>query len=119
MPFNEEALERYAMKAEELSRQAPPPGEVELDKLAAALGLDRAECRRLTTYLVDQGWAVADYSGTPRLRLTPDGFREIAKLHWPLWRRWYDRNQSTVANIASIVAVVIALAALLLQLFRP
>jgi hypothetical protein len=110
MPFDEGRLEAYAMRAEEMSQALPPnEGGVEIDAVGQALGMTREEGRELATYLANLGWAKATFMSTPRLVLTPLGYREIRKLRWPRWRRWADRHGTLVIALAGLALGVLNL----------
>jgi hypothetical protein len=113
MAFNEKRFERYAMQAELESQKASfesnPAGGISVDAVGAALGYSVAESRQLALQLHREGWAHVEFTTAPYLTLNIKGHREIAKLHWPQWRRWLHVNKATVIATASLIISAILL----------
>jgi biotin operon repressor len=110
MAFNEARLERYAMKLEEMSQASNDAVTSGIDLFAVgdALGLTRNDARELAQHLRDSGWAVTDFATAPtRLRLTIEGYRQIAKMRQPRWQRWLDKHPKTQAAIMTIAILLV------------
>jgi hypothetical protein len=109
MAFHESRFERYAMQAEQMSQETPLLGGVEIDAVGQALDFTPEESREIALFLQDIRWGTVSFVGAPRLRLTPFGFREIAKLRRPGWRRWIDRHPLVLTIIASVISGIVVL----------
>jgi hypothetical protein len=99
MSYNQERFERFAMQAETMEqKQGPSITGIKVDDAGTALGYSRDESREIARQLHDEEWAIVDFGGgEPTLKLTRKGYQEIAKLHWPAWKKWLDRHPKTVA----------------------
>jgi hypothetical protein len=104
MLFTEERFEAFAKQAGQMTQA----GEtwIDVDSVGAALGLTSHESNVLANHLKAEGWV--DLQSTQydvKLRVTLKGFREIAKLRMPRWRRWLARHPAIVVAIASALVM--------------
>lgn len=109
MLYDEQLLERYAMQAEQMTKEVGEPLRgIQIDDVSKALSLSINDGREIASFMQDLGWARCNYGpASPRLTLTPLGYREIAKLKRPRWRRWIDKHTILVSVVASVVANLI------------
>jgi hypothetical protein len=116
MPYDKKLLERYAMQAAKMSQEANSfAGSVNINDLGNALGLAQKDSFALADYLKSLNWVTISSDSGPMLTITPKGFEEIAKLHWPLWKKWLDRHPKIVAAFLGGMAGLVA--NLILRLF--
>ena len=115
MVYDQFRFERFAMQAEKMSLDPSLQTGTDIDlygieilSVGKALDLAPEESKQLAHYLQDIGWAKLSGVNGPRLRLTPVGFREIAKLRRPAWRRWVDEHPITMNVFWMIVASTVS-----------
>jgi hypothetical protein len=106
----EHYFERYAMQAEQMCQDSESALRgVSVDTVSEAVGLSRDDGREVANYLRELGWAKVSYAGDkPILVLTFAGYREIAMLRRPAWRRWIDRHPQTMNVIWMTLTGVVA-----------
>ncbi len=109
MAFRSEVLEKFAMQAEQLSREAKTFGaSISVSEIAEKAGIPGEDAWGIARYLMDLGWANVEFRGNTPLTLTPLGYQEIAKLRRPKWRRWIDAHPVALGFLLSVVAGVIS-----------
>jgi hypothetical protein len=116
MPFDEGQLERFAMQAAQISqRLSSVGGYIEINPVGEQLGLSHQDALQLALFLESRDWAkVTMQPMNPQLILTPLGFKEIAKLRWPKWKRWLvPRFPWLVSTLIGLTALIIAIISLL------
>jgi hypothetical protein len=120
MPYDQLRLERYAMHAEKMSQDSPPlSGGIDPVTVGGALGFSREDSLELAAHLHESGWARLKIKPEgPRLTMTINGFKEVAKLRRPRWWRWLNDNPAVTAAIVS-GAFLLAAKILELLLSRP
>jgi hypothetical protein len=118
MAFDEPVFERYALQAEQTSsQQHVVQGGIDLYAVGDALGMSRQDSQDAANYMKGMGWAEVEYGKEPpRLTLTIKGFKEIAKLRLPRWRRWLDSHPGFAGAIGgAVVSGVFGLLSKLLE----
>src|SRR5436305_2042468 len=112
MRFNEDRFERYAVQTELESQKtdafANPAGGVNINAVGAALGYGPEESQQLAWFMNQEGWVNITSSDPPTMTLTARGYREIAKLRWPKWRRWIDQHPLIMSVIWMLLTGVVS-----------
>ncbi len=108
MPFDVRRFERYAMHAETMIQKAPATANgVNVYEVGDALGIDREDSLLFARMMVEEGWASGSLGNVaPTLKLKLEGYRRIAKLRWPSWRRWIDNHPKIVGGIIGYIAAL-------------
>jgi len=107
MLFTEERFEAFARQAETMIQAGRKW--VDADEVGAALGMTPHESRLLVEHLESAGWATlleGNEASVVKFKLTLQGFREIAKLRWPKWKRWIDKHEKLLTFVAGIVCTI-------------
>ena len=102
MKHDQELLERYAMKAAEMTEPLTPVEMLGIAAIGAAINLDRDQSIQLAGDMQQEGWAMVDYRlNPPKLQLTLAGKKAIAEFHLPKWRRWMHKNPGVLAGVVA------------------
>lgn len=108
MAYDRSTLERFALKAAEMTQQTKSfGGGIYLDGISSLLGIKREDARALADYLIDLGW-MKNCSVEGDVIVTPQGHEEIAKLRRPAWRRWVDTHPMTMTVFWMIATSIVA-----------
>jgi hypothetical protein len=123
MAYDKLRFERFAMNVKTMADDPEiAAGWLQIDDIANTLGMSPTETIEYANYLGANGWAQVEIGSTKRLRLTPRGHDEIAKLGMPKWKRAIDKNPIIVswalAAVSIIVAIIISIVSIIINVLK-
>lgn len=101
MPFEEMTMQRFAIQAHAMI-EASDRRDVQIEKVAEAIGLTAAQGHQYAADMRAIGWATTSGDW---LTLTPFAYRAIAK---PKWLQWIDRHPLFMYLILTVIGGIIA-----------
>jgi hypothetical protein len=111
MLLDENRFEQFAMQAEKKAKETSRTESIlEILDVGKALKFSKEESLLFALAMEQEGW-IKIYASTPigadenpKMSITLHGQREIAKLHWPSYKRWIHRNEPTLVVIAVVLS---------------